>query len=103
MTLPEVQALNHAWLEAHHRGHPLDARIDIKPAVDLDPLEAHRWFREDWNWLAVWCRRNVGVFYALATRECFPDGDGRGRREHFHWNVHVRSDDLRQKLLTTWR
>lgn len=43
------------------------------------------------------------MFYAVATRECFPDGDRRGRCEHFHWNVHVGSDDRRNKLRKAWR
>jgi len=103
LTLPQVRKLEHAWLEARNVGCPLDTRVDIKPATDLSPIDAHRWFYQDWSWLGGWCRRNVGAFFAVATRECFPNSDGRGRHEHFHWLIHTGSDELREKLREAWR
>jgi hypothetical protein len=99
----DCEKLEFAWLEARRQGYPLDTRIDIKPSKNIDAATGYEWALEDWNWLGGWCRRNVGVFYAVCTREAAPNKKVHGSGEHFHYIAHIGSEDLRAKLLTAWR
>lgn len=103
----DYRRLEHGWIEARRLDYPFDARFNIKPATDFGAAEAAEWFKQDWNWLGGWCRRNVGVFYAVATREAKPNRDDKkahGLNEHFHFNVHIGGNEtLRKKLRDAWR
>lgn len=104
LTGDQCKKIEHAWHEARRQGYPIDAAFDIKPATELDAADAYKWFSEDWSWLGGWCRRNVGVFYAWAVREADPRRQKvHGRNEHFHFLIHVGSDELRDRLRVAWR
>ena len=121
LTKTECDKLGVCWLGSRHLGFPLDLKVDIRPAVNLDATEGYKYFDDDWNWLGQWCRRNVGHFYAIATREAFPHkrrpGEsemdrisrkyGTGHTEHYHHLIHLghrtHTGELREKLRAAWK
>jgi hypothetical protein len=79
----QCRELQHAWVQADHDGHPLDALISVRPK-DLTPLGHAELVGKTWNRLGVWSRRHTSTetFHAILVRET------RGG-EHFHVLMHV--------------
>jgi hypothetical protein len=83
----DCRELEHAWVEAARRGHPLNRMVTIRPCGDLTPFDHARLVDRTWNKLGGWSRYHGGGFFCLLVREKHS-----GSQEHFHVLIHVPDD-----------